>query len=218
MDIVEPRPEALQALRVEVALGHEVAQRRLDPGQELVPAHGAARDSDDTAAVGDLLVTVALVEARQELAHGKIPGAAEDDKVEGLDRDQTCSHESLLSQPFGCAVSIGPSGVTKVGIRLSPGEPLFDHIPCVGWVIMGWRPGVLMMDYRAVPLKTTWGRWLFNQFGKIVHHQMCAIVLKFIGIALARDADHKSEVTASPGLDARDGILDDNRPRRLHPE
>ena len=45
-----------------------------------------------------VLVTVALVEARQELAHGKIPGAAEDDEVERLDRDQTCSHEALLSQ------------------------------------------------------------------------------------------------------------------------
>ena len=62
-------------------------------------------------------------------------------------------------------------------------------------------------------------RWsVVYQFAQIGHHQMCAIVLKFIGIALARDADHKSEVTASLGLDARDGILDDNRPRRLHPE
>jgi hypothetical protein len=35
-----------------------------------------------------LVVAVAVVEARQELAHGKIAGAAEDDEVERFDRDK----------------------------------------------------------------------------------------------------------------------------------
>ena len=47
---------------------------------------------------------------------------------------------------------------------------------------------------------------------------MRAMVLKLIGIPFARDADHKAEVPVSPGLDARDGILDDYCPRRLDPE
>jgi len=44
------------------------------------------------------------------------------------------------------------------------------------------------------------------------------MVPKFIGIPLARDADHKAEVPVRSGLHSREGILDDNRPRRLDPE
>ena len=39
-----------------------------------------------------------------------------------------------------------------------------------------------------------------NQFAQIVHHQMRTMVLKLFGIPLARDADHKPEVPARPGL------------------
>ena len=45
---------------------------------------------------------------------------------------------------------------------------------------------------------------------------MRAMVLKLLGIPLARDTDHQSEVPATTGLDPRDGILDDHRPSRLN--
>jgi hypothetical protein len=44
------------------------------------------------------------------------------------------------------------------------------------------------------------------------------MVLQLLGIPLARDADHKSEVPSSAGLDSGDGILDDDRSCRLNPE
>ena len=94
---------------------------------------------------------------------------------------------------------------------------LFDDVPLVGRVIMGRRPEAFMMNHRAVPPETAWG-WSVNQFAQIVHHQMCAMVPKLLGIALARDADHKPEVPGTPGLNSRDGILDDDRPCRLNPE
>jgi hypothetical protein len=34
------------------------------------------------------------------------------------------------------------------------------------------------------------------------------MLLELLGISLARDADHKSEVPVRPDLDSRDGILD----------
>jgi hypothetical protein len=45
---------------------------------------------------------------------------------------------------------------------------------------------------------------------------MRAMVLKFLGIPLARDTDHQSEVPATTGLDPRESILDDDRSRRLN--
>ena len=55
-----------------------------------------------------------------------------------------------------------------------------------------------------------------NQFAQIAYHQMRAMLLQLLGSPLARDADHKSEVSVRSSLDSRDGILDDNRPRRLN--
>ena len=46
---------------------------------------------------------------------------------------------------------------------------------------------------------------------------MRAMVLKLLGIPLARDTDHKSEVSISAGLDSGDGILDDDRACRFNP-
>ena len=47
---------------------------------------------------------------------------------------------------------------------------------------------------------------------------MRALVPKILGVPLPRDADHKSEAPAKPGLDPRNGILDDDRSRRLDPQ
>ena len=45
---------------------------------------------------------------------------------------------------------------------------------------------------------------------------MRAMLLQLLGIPLARDADHKSEVAVKSSLDSGDGILDDNRSCRLN--
>src|SRR5262245_36415975 len=45
---------------------------------------------------------------------------------------------------------------------------------------------------------------------------MCAMMFQLLSVSLARDSDHKSEVAAKPGLDSRDGVLDDDRPCRLN--
>jgi hypothetical protein len=42
------------------------------------------------------------------------------------------------------------------------------------------------------------GRWSVNQFAQIVHHQMRAMVPKLLGVPLARDADHESEIRVQP--------------------
>src|SRR4029450_308499 len=60
--------------------------------------------------------------------------------------------------------------------------------------------------------------WSLDQFAEIVHHDIRTMLLELRGIALARDADHKSKTTAGAGLNSGDCILDDDRPRRLNPE
>ena len=47
---------------------------------------------------------------------------------------------------------------------------------------------------------------------------MRAMMLQLLRIPLARDTDHKSEVSISAGLNSGDGILDDNRPFGSDPE
>jgi hypothetical protein len=47
---------------------------------------------------------------------------------------------------------------------------------------------------------------------------MRTMVLQLLGISLARDTDHKSEVATMGGLDSRDGILDDDGPCRFNPQ
>ena len=62
------------------------------------------------------------------------------------------------------------------------------------------------------------GRWSVNQFAQIVHYEMRAMVPKLLGVPLARDPDHQPEVAVTPGLDSRDGILDNDRSCRRNPE
>src|SRR5262249_15757896 len=59
-------------------------------------------------------------------------------------------------------------------------------------------------------------RWSVNQFAQIVHHEMCAMMFQLLSVSLARDSDHESEVAVKPGLDSRDGVLDDDGPCRLN--
>jgi hypothetical protein len=47
---------------------------------------------------------------------------------------------------------------------------------------------------------------------------MSAMMLQFLRIPLARDTDHKPEVSISARLDSGDGILDDNGPYRFNPQ
>jgi|SRR6516162_6121042 hypothetical protein len=63
-----------------------------------------------------------------------------------------------------------------------------------------------------------WGCWSVHQFAQIVHHQMRTMMPRLLGVPLARDADDKPKPPGRAGLYSRDGILDDNRPRRLNPE
>src|SRR5262245_48079197 len=55
-----------------------------------------------------------------------------------------------------------------------------------------------------------------NQLVQIVHYDMRAMTFQLLSVPLSGDTDHKSEVAAKPGLDPRDGILDDDRPCRFN--
>jgi hypothetical protein len=46
-------------------------------------AHLGARRADDPGRIGRLACDLAVIQRRQQLALGKVPGAAEDDIVEG---------------------------------------------------------------------------------------------------------------------------------------
>jgi hypothetical protein len=61
-------------------------------------------------------------------------------------------------------------------------------------------------------------RWSVNQLAQIVHYEMRAMMFQLLSVSLARDSDHKSEVAAAPGLDSRDGVLDDDGPCRRNSE
>ena len=47
---------------------------------------------------------------------------------------------------------------------------------------------------------------------------MRAMVPKLLGVPLARDTDYQPEVAGAPGLDPRDGILDDHTACRVYPK
>jgi hypothetical protein len=47
---------------------------------------------------------------------------------------------------------------------------------------------------------------------------MRAMVPKLLGVPLARDTDYQPEVPGAPGLDPRDGILDDDSSCRRNSE
>ena len=75
-----------------------------------------------------------------------------------------------------------------------------------------------MVDHRSRTSLASMGLWFVNQFAQIVHHQMRAMAPKRLSVPLARDADHEPEVPLAPGLDSSEGILDDDRSCRRHPE
>jgi hypothetical protein len=47
---------------------------------------------------------------------------------------------------------------------------------------------------------------------------MRAMVPKLLGVPLSRDTDHQPKVPATPGLDSRDGILNDDCSCRVNSE
>src|SRR5262252_331067 len=87
-----------------------------------------------------------------------------------------------------------------------------------GMAVSGAHDGSSAVLPRQLGTQDKLGHWSVDQFAQIVHHQMRAVTLELIGIPLARDTNHKSELPFEPGLDAGDGILDDDRPRRFNPE
>ena len=61
-------------------------------------------------------------------------------------------------------------------------------------------------------LKMPWLRSV-DQFAEIVHHEIRPVAPELLGIALARDANDEAEISVRSGLYARNGVLDDDRPR-----
>ena len=82
--MVQPGEEAVDDRGVEVVAGDVVAQG-LGPRAVAVVVDLGARDADDPEVVGELAVTVAQVERREQLAQGEVAGAAEDGEVAGVD-------------------------------------------------------------------------------------------------------------------------------------
>jgi hypothetical protein len=52
-----------------------------------VMVHGGARRADDPCRIGQLACELAVIERRQQLALGEVSGAAKDDIVERVDRN-----------------------------------------------------------------------------------------------------------------------------------
>src|SRR5262249_294839 len=97
-------------------------------------------------------------------------------------------------------------------------KTFFDDVPLISWEIVDWRPVGHMMEHWAVLPGASTADWSVNQFAQIVHDQICAMTPKLLGIALARNPDHKPKVPVGSGLHAREGILDDYCSRRLDTE
>src|SRR5262245_42697706 len=55
-----------------------------------------------------------------------------------------------------------------------------------------------------------------DQFAEIVHHHIRAMLLELLGVALARDTDHKYKLAAAASLNSGDGIPNHNRSPRLN--
>ncbi len=86
----------LRPLRViEIAAAEIVLQRLLDETEVLVAAQVTTAGRDDAAVARDLAVAFAVVQRRQQLAHGQVTGTAEYDEVEDIDRYEICHREIL---------------------------------------------------------------------------------------------------------------------------
>jgi hypothetical protein len=72
--------------------------RRAYAGMVFGFAERIARNADQAAAGLDLAVGKAVIQRGQQLAHGEIAGAAENDEIEGVDLAGGCSHGTLLAR------------------------------------------------------------------------------------------------------------------------
>ena len=114
MDIVDAAQEALQHLRIGV-LADELHQRRLDLRQIGLARQLAARGADHAALRRELAVAVAVVEARQQLAHGEVAGGAEDDEIEDGDGDDLCGHGGGFFRKVSTGARWAGRGWRRVG-------------------------------------------------------------------------------------------------------
>ena len=95
-DIVEPVEKARQAALVDILGCNIAAQVLLDLRDVAVTPEVAARDADDPALGRELPVAIAVVQAGQQLASGKVAGGPEHREVEGIDRYDLCRQDVSL--------------------------------------------------------------------------------------------------------------------------
>ena len=98
-DVAHPAEEFRQLGLVDILRLHVLEDRLLGKGAELFVAQLAARRADDPGRLGKLVVALAVIERRQELALRKVAGAAENDEVERIDRDDLACHDMSALLP-----------------------------------------------------------------------------------------------------------------------
>src|SRR5262249_469214 len=86
----------------------EAPERSVDPLDIGLAGERAAGHADDAALRRQLPVAMAVVEARQGLAHGEGAGSAEDDHVERFDGDELRAHGLIPSPAVVPAARRGP--------------------------------------------------------------------------------------------------------------
>lgn len=60
------------------------------------------------------------------------------------------------------------------------------------------------------------GLFPWEQLGEVVHHYVGTVTLELVIVALAGNPDYQPELAVAAGLDAGDGVLDDNGARRCN--
>ena len=87
LHVLDAIAEGLPVRRVIFPLAEVLAQRLVHAVQVCAAAQLAPADGDDPAVGRELRVPVTVIQGRQQLAHRKVAGTAEDDQVENLDRN-----------------------------------------------------------------------------------------------------------------------------------
>src|SRR5690606_24745757 len=63
----------------------------------LIVREGATGRADDAGGLQELTLDLAMIKRRKQLTFSKIAGAAEDDAIKGIDRDDLAAHGTALS-------------------------------------------------------------------------------------------------------------------------
>ena len=100
-DVAEALQEGLELPLVDLARLHMLGNRLAGEFAVVVVGQLGARRADDARRLGELAGALALVERRQQLALGKVAGAAEDDEVERFDGDDLAGHATFRSRGGG---------------------------------------------------------------------------------------------------------------------